>query len=161
ANFDIIRQQNARIEELREQEKVLAVEFERLERELFLLDEFTRAKVDLLENRINSKFRLARFKLFKEQLNGGLEETCEVMVEGVPYNSLNNAARHNVGLDIIATLSEHYGIAAPIFLDNAESITRPLETPGQQIRLIVSANDKTLRVEFENEADAKLEIFAS
>lgn len=147
AYFDVIRQQDARIEELREQEKVLATEFERLERELFLLDEFTRAKVDLLESRINSRFRLARFKLFKEQINGGLEETCEVMVDGVPYNSLNNAARHNVGLDIIATLSEHFGIAAPIFLDNAESVTRPLETPGQQIRLIVSAADKKLRVE--------------
>lgn len=147
AYFDVIRQQDARIAELQEQEKVLAAEFERLERELFLLDEFTRTKVDLLESRINSKFRLARFKLFKEQINGGLEETCEVMVDGVPYNSLNNAARHNVGLDIIATLSEYFGIAAPIFLDNAESVTRPLETPGQQIRLIVSAADKQLRVE--------------
>lgn len=147
ASFDMIRQQDARIEQLREQEKALATEFERLERELFLLDEFTRAKVELLEARINSKFRLARFKLFREQINGGLEETCEVMVDGVPYNSLNNAARHNVGLDIIATLSEHYGIAAPIFLDNAESVTRPLETPGQQIRLVVSADDKQLRVE--------------
>lgn len=149
AQFDQVRQQDARIAELEEQEKTLAAEFERLEHELHLLDEFTRAKVDLLESRINSKFRIARFKLFNQQINGGLEETCEVMVEGVPYNSLNNAARHNVGLDIITTLSEHYGIAAPIFLDNAESITRPLDTPGQQIRLIVSATDKQLRVETE------------
>jgi DNA repair exonuclease SbcCD ATPase subunit len=147
ARFDQVRQQDARIIDLEQQEKTLAAEFERLEKELFLLDEFTRAKVDLLESRINSKFRLAKFKLFNQQINGGLEETCEVCVNGVPYSSLNNAARHNVGLDIIATLSEHYGIAAPIFLDNAESITRPLPTPGQQIRLIVSAADKTLRVE--------------
>lgn len=149
AQFDQVRQQETRIAELEQQEKELSVEFERLERELHLLDEFTRTKVDLLESRINSKFRIARFKLFNQQINGGLEETCEVMVDGVPYNSLNNAARHNVGLDIITTLSEHYGIAAPIFLDNAESITRPLPTPGQQIRLIVSAGDKTLRVETE------------
>ena len=149
ARFDQVRQQDARIAELEQQEKALAAEFERLEKELFLLDEFTRAKVDLLETKINSKFRLARFKLFNQQINGGLEETCEVMVNGVPYGSLNNAARHNVGLDIITTLSEHYGIAAPIFQDNAESITRPLPTPGQQIRLIVSAADKALRVETE------------
>jgi len=149
AKFDVVRRQEARIAELEQQEKELAAEFERLEHELHLLDEFTRAKVDLLESRINSKFRMARFKLFNQLLHGGLEETCEVTVDGVPYGSLNNAARHNVGLDIITTLSEHYGIAAPIFLDNAESITRPLETPGQQIRLIVSAGDKTLRVETE------------
>ncbi|ALS27161.1 P-loop containing nucleoside triphosphate hydrolase [Paenibacillus sp. 32O-W] len=147
ARFDQVRRIDERISELERHEKSLAEEFERLEHELFLLDEFTRAKVELLESRINSKFRVARFKLFNQQVNGGLEETCETMVDGVPYGSLNNAARHNVGLDIITTLSEHYGIAAPIFLDNAESITRPLETPGQQIRLIVSAGDKTLRVE--------------
>jgi len=147
AKFDVVRRQDERIAELERQEKALAAEFERLERELYLLDEFTRAKVDLLENRINSKFRMARFKLFREQINGGLEETCEVIVDGVPYGSLNNAARLNVGLDIIATLSEHFGVCAPIFLDNAESVTRPLPTPGQQIRLIVSATDKQLRVE--------------
>jgi len=149
AKFDLVRRQDARIAELEQQEKELAAEFERLEHELHLLDEFTRAKVDLLESLINSKFRMARFKLFNQQINGGLEETCEVMVDGVPYSSLNNAARLNVGLDIIATLSEHYGVCAPIFLDNAESITRPLPTPGQQIRLIVSAADKQLRVETE------------
>jgi hypothetical protein len=149
SKFDLVRRQEARIAELEQQEKELAAEFERLEHELHLLDEFTRAKVDLLESRINSKFRIARFKLFNQQVNGGLEETCETMVDGVPYGSLNNAARHNVGLDIIATLSEHFGVCAPIFLDNAESITRPLPTPGQQIRLIVSAADKQLRVETE------------
>ena len=150
--FDLAASARRRIAELEQQERELAAEFERLERELHLLDLFTRTKVDLLESRINSKFRLARFKLFREQINGGLEETCEVMVDGVPYSSLNNAARLNVGLDIIATLSEHYGVCAPIFLDNAESVTRPLETPGQQIRLIVSAADKQLRVEVETEA---------
>jgi len=150
ARFDQVRQQDARIADLERQEKELAAEFERLEHELHMLDEFTRRKVDLLENRINSKFRFARFRLFNQQINGGLEETCEVMVDGVPYGSLNNAARHNVGLDIIATLSEHFGVCAPIFLDNAESITRPLPTPGQQIRLIVSAADKQLRVEIKN-----------
>jgi DNA repair exonuclease SbcCD ATPase subunit len=152
AKFELAEAARRRITELEQREKELSAEFERLERELHLLDEFTRTKVDLLESRINSKFRLARFKLFREQINGGLEETCEVMVDGVPYSSLNNAARHNVGLDIISTLSEHFGICAPIFIDNAESITRPLDTPGQQIRLIVSAADKQLRVEVETEA---------
>ena len=150
AKFDVVRRQDERIAELERQEKELASEFERLEHELHLLEEFTRTKVYLLESRINSKFRLARLKLFKEQINGGLEECCEAMIDGVPYGSLNNAGRINGGLDIIATLSDRYEIAAPIFLDNCESITRPLDTPGQQIRLIVSATDKQLRVETEN-----------
>ena len=73
---------------------------------------------------------------------------CKTIYEGVPYDEgLNNAARINVGLDIINTLSEHYGIRAPIFVDNAEAVTKLNETDSQLISLIVSEQDKTLRVE--------------
>ncbi|WP_024983224.1 AAA family ATPase [Brevibacillus borstelensis] len=148
AKFAQVRAAKERIAELSEREKELAAEFERLEQELFLTEEFIRTKVNLLEEKINSKFRYARFKLFEQQINGGLAEVCETTFNGVPYSSgLNNAARINVGLDIINTLSEHYGITAPIFIDNAEAVTRMMETIGQQIRLIVSEKDKQLRVE--------------
>ena len=149
--FAQMRSANMRMEELAEQEKALAAEYERLEHELYLTEEFIRVKVSLLEDRINSKFKLARFKLFRQQINGGLEKCCETTYNGVPYGSgLNNAARINVGLDIINTLSEHYGIAAPIFVDNAEAVTQLIDTTGQKIRLVVSAGDKKLRVETAN-----------
>src|SRR5699024_7204969 len=60
-----------RVAELEQQQKDLAEEFEKLEHELFLTEEFTRLKVELLEERINSKFKFARFKLFEEQINSG------------------------------------------------------------------------------------------
>lgn len=148
AKFAQVRSAEQRIEELKQQEKILAAEYERLEQELFLTEEFIRTKVNLLEEKINSKFRYARFKLFEQQINGGLAEVCETTFNGVPYSGgLNNAARINVGLDIINTLSEHYGFSAPIFIDNAEAVTQLIETNGQQIRLIVSAADKKLRIE--------------
>jgi len=136
-----------RIQELKEQEKKLAAEFEQLEQQLYLTEQFVRSKVSLLEEKINSRFQMARFKLFNVLVNGGVEECCETMVDGVPYTSLNNAARINVGLDIINTLAEHYGFDAPIFIDNAEAVTDLIRTRGQQIRLIVSEKDKKLRVE--------------
>ncbi len=68
------------------------------------------------------------------------------MVDGVPYSDLNNAARINVGLDIIEALSEHYGVSVPVFVDNAESVTRPQEIASQVIRLAVNENDKELRL---------------
>lgn len=138
-----------RIERLGQEERRLAAEFEGLERQLYLLDEFTRQKVSLLTERINSRFELARFKLFNVLVNGGLEECCEVTHEGVPWPSLNTGAQINTGLDVIRTLSRHYGMAPPIFIDHSESVTTLLETPGQQIRLVVSESDKTLRVEEE------------
>lgn len=142
-----------RIAELEEQQKELATEFEQLERELFLTEEFIRSKVELLEERINSKFKFARFKLFDTQINGGLQEVCETTFEGVPYSSgLNNAARINVGIDIINTLTEHFGIRAPIFVDNAEAVTRLIDTDSQLISLVVSEPDKQLRIETQSEA---------
>lgn len=137
----------ARIAELEAEEKRLTQEFEELERQLNLCDLFVRAKVRLLTDRINSRFKLARFKLFDVQVNGGVAETCETTYQGVPYSSLNHGSRLNVGLDIINTLAERYGFAPPVWVDNAESVTRILPTRGQQIRLVVSAADKTLRVE--------------
>lgn len=142
-----------RIAELEEQQKELAAEFEKLEHELFLTEEFIRSKVELLEERINSKFKYARFKLFDTQINGGLQEVCETTFEGVPYSSgLNNAARINVGIDIINTLTEHFGIRAPIFVDNAEAVTRLIDTDSQLISLVVSEQDKQLRIESQPEA---------
>lgn len=148
AKFDQVEASNKRIEELEAEEKTLAKEFEELEHQLFLTEEFIRSKVTLLEEKINSKFKYARFKLFETQINGGLTETCETLYEGVPYSrGLNNAARINVGLDIISTLSEHFGVSAPIFIDNSEAVTKLIPIDAQVISLVVSEEDKTLRVE--------------
>ncbi len=38
-------------------------------------------------------------------------------------------------------------VAPPIFIDHAESVTKLIDTPGQQIRLTVSEGQKVLRVE--------------
>ncbi|WP_078370813.1 hypothetical protein, partial [Staphylococcus aureus] len=76
------------------------------------------------------------------------EETCSTTVNGVEYDSgLNNASRINVGLDIINTLSKHFKVTAPIFIDNAESVTELIKTESQQIQLIVNEQDKKLRME--------------
>lgn len=148
----VAEQTKERVRELMKQEKALAAEFEQLEQELYLTEEFIRSKVEMLEQKINSKFKYARFKLFEQQINGGLNEICETTYEGVPYGSgLNNAARINVGLDIINTMSKHYGLQAPIFVDNAEGVTQLIDTESQLISLIVSEQDKVLRVEIKKE----------
>lgn len=127
-----------RIGELEEQQKELAAEFEGLEHELYLTEQFIQSKVKLLEEKINSKFKYARFNLFKTNINGGIEEICETTFKGIPFSSgLNNAARINVGIDIINTLTEHYGIRAPIFVDNSEAVTQLADTESQRISLIV------------------------
>ena len=145
ANHQLAEKRTA---ELEAEQKRLAAEFDELERQLDLLDQFTRTKVSLLTEHINDHFQLAQFKLFKEQINGGLAECCEVTCGGVPYSTgLNNGARINAGLDIIRTLGEHFGTTAPVFADNAEAVTNLLDIPAQVIRLVVSESDQKLRVQ--------------
>lgn len=145
----------ARIGELQTQEKTLAAEYEKLEGELFLCETFIRAKVAMLEDRINARFKMARFKLFQDQINGGMTECCEVTFQGVPYSSMNNAARLQLGLDIISTLSIHHGIACPVWLDNRESCTWIPETDSQIISLIVDETAKELTININQKPAAK------
>ena len=64
----------------------------------------------------------------------------------MPYADLNNAMQINVGVDIIAALSGHYGCRVPLIVDNAESVTKLQEIDTQVIRLVVSESDKELRI---------------
>lgn len=136
------------IRDLRMQEDNLLDEKEEYVHQNQVLKAFITTRVKMLTENVNNKFNIAEFKLFNQLVNGELEETCVTTVDGVEYSGgLNNAARINVGLDIINTLSQHYKITAPIFIDNAESITDIIPTEAQQIQLIVSGQDKNLRME--------------
>jgi len=144
----------SRIAELEANERSLGAAFEELEHGLYLCDVYTRTMVDMLNDKINSRFKNVRFRLFQEQINGGLKEDCEVMIPSdtgnmVPYAFANNAARLNAGLEIIDTLSKHWGIKMPVVLDNAEAVTHPYKMSGQLIRLVVSDKDKSLRLAVE------------
>lgn len=137
-----------RIKELETKQEQLAQEYNELEHATFLTEEFTKQKVNLMEGSINDKFEITKFKLFDVQINQGVQDVCIATHNGVPFDSgLNNAARINVGLDIINALSKHYNFYAPIMIDNAESVTDVHKTTSQQIQLEVSKKDKALTVE--------------
>ena len=138
-----------RIENLRAEAKAAAEVLSVIEGQLFLIDEFTRYKTTFVEGNINSLFRIARFRLFREQANGGIEDRCDVVYDGVPYISVNSGTKINLGIDIINTLSRFYGVSVPLFVDNAESVTNLEAAECQIIRLVVSEKDKELRVNYE------------
>ncbi|OUP59052.1 hypothetical protein B5F15_06175 [Butyricicoccus pullicaecorum] len=136
----------ARVDELKAEQRAQATALEEIDRKLAICEEFSRYRCQFITDSVNSRFKLARFRLFTQQINGGVADCCDVMVDGVPYADLNNAMQINVGLDIIQTLSEHYGLRVPLFVDNAESVTKLQEIATQVVRLVVSENDKELRI---------------
>lgn len=144
--FKLIDDINHRILELENQQQKLVAEKNALDEASFLMDEFIKAKVNMLEENINSRFKLARFKMFNVMLNGNVEECCETTYKGVPYRSMNNAARINVGLDIINALTSYYKVNAPVFIDNAEAVTEFVPVNSQTIKLIVDESEPHLVV---------------
>lgn len=138
-----------RIRELKDSERELSKAYMDLQKMLFLCDEYTRKLTEYIDGKVAEHFKVARFRLFKNNItNEGIEECCDTMMNGKPYESLNAAAQVEVGLDIIRTLARQYGFSAPVMIDNAESYTKLPDMEGLQIiRLIVSEDDKTLRTE--------------
>ena len=108
----------ARIEELENELTNVAQKVADCEKMLYAADCYIRA----ISKKINDRFDGLEFKLFNVQQNGGVSETCEITIDGVPYSSLNSGHKIIAGLNIIKVLQKYYGVSAPIWIDNAESI---------------------------------------
>ena len=141
----------ARIAELEAEQKEVGQKIANQEMMIDLVEDFIRTKMNMISDKINGMFKIVSFKLFAEQINGGIKETCECTVNGVPLSSLNNGHRIVAGLDIIHSLSNLYGVSCPIFVDNAESINdfNVPDMDSQMIYLTVT-DDKELKVESED-----------
>jgi hypothetical protein len=137
-----------RISELQAEQRTVAQKVADQEKMLYLLEEFIRFKMDTVSDCINKKFDGVNFKLFDNQLNGGLKETCELTVDGVPYSSLNNGHKIVAGLQIIKALQGLYDVSMSTFVDNAESVN-DFNFPNMDCQLVLLkvSENKVLKVE--------------
>lgn len=143
---EAIKKSQDRIKELECKEEAMAQAIAELEGIEYNISLFVRAYTDQVEQAVNSKFALVKFKLFDVQVNGQEVETCEITVDGVPYSDLNSAGKINAGLDLINALSRESDVYAPVFVDNSETILKPLEINSQLIKLIVAEGYDILTV---------------
>lgn len=139
-----------RNDELKGEESGLAEKYEEIESHIFLIEKFFKVKAEMLAFKIAPVFGDIKFKLFKEAINGGVEQCCEVLVKNkkgvlVPYHSANKAGQMNSGLAIINVLSNHYDVQLPIVVDNAEAVN-VLGSAGSQIIRLVVTKDESLTV---------------
>jgi flagellar biosynthesis regulator FlaF len=135
-----------RISELEKEESNFANEIASIEKEQFTAYEFTIAKVEALEVKINKLFTdNISVKMFKEQTDGVIP-WCTILVNGVPFSDANTAGKTNAGLSIINVLNNYYNIAVPVFIDNRESTTNLINTDSQVVNLIVDPDCKKLQV---------------
>lgn len=147
ADRERIAANNKRIAELEKEYTESQSQLAELEGMEYNIQQFSKARIEQMESRINGMFNLVKFKMFEQQINGGEIETCEATVNGVPFSDLNDAMKINAGLDIINAISRANGIVAPIFIDNRESVCEIVSGLAQIVNLIVDANCKTLKIE--------------
>lgn len=142
-----------RIKQLQEEQRDCGQAVADQEQIVYLLEEFVKLKMNTLSDHINARFKNVRFKLFEQLINGGMKETCVMQINSngsyVDYANANSAGQIQGGIDVINALSDLYGVSAPIWIDNRESCTVIPEVNGQVINLIVSPDDKSLRIEKE------------
>lgn len=128
---------------LQQEMSIKGQEISNTEKIIDLCNSFIEYKIGLLDRDINSKFGAIKFKFFKEQMNGELDEICEPLVDGVPWKSANNAAQLFTGIEIINMLRAHFGVSMPIIIDNRESVTSIPSNLPQVINLRVY-NDESM-----------------
>ncbi|WP_287372461.1 AAA family ATPase [Prosthecochloris sp.] len=135
-----IKNIDKRIEELTAEQKDLAALIGLYDKRIYMCEEYTKARVSMLEGLVADKFEPYSFKMFEQQINGGISDTCELLRDGKPYSALSTGEKIAAGLHVIEVLSEHYGIACPVFIDNAESITLPVRSDLHQ-QIFLKAED--------------------
>lgn len=140
---------NAQIVGLQEERTQWKEQIGSLDEKIKAASDFQKRSCEVLEENVNRRFKLVRWKMFRRQLDGTDKPWCECSVDGVPYSDLNTAAKINAGLDITNTLKRHYGVDVPCVIDNAETVQEPLYEGGQQIRLTVT-DDEDIVIGYEN-----------
>jgi exonuclease SbcC len=141
-----IEKGNARIEELSQQQRTLSQEIASFEQVEMLIDKFNNSKMDLIEQKVNDKFSLVKFKMFSKLVNGSSEDCCICTVNGVDFSDVNNAGKVNAGLEVIKVLSDFYGISCPVIIDEKESVSSLLPIDSQLITLSVDEKCETITI---------------
>lgn len=143
---DLIVKYNREIKVLEEESKKLSQQIADIEKQEFTIADFTKAKIDECDRRINGLFSIVKFQLFDRTIDGNEFEACIATNNaGVPIASTNTAEKINAGLDIINALCRFHNVTAPIFIDGRESVNRLIETNSQIINLVVTT-DKSLLI---------------
>ena len=139
----------AEIRRLDEEARTLAQQLSDADRDEDTMRRYTRARIEAMEQRVNSLFRTVRFRLFEYTNEGGEVDVCVPLVgdDGVPYPVANTAAQVLAGLEIIHVLQQHAGVSAPVFVDGAERLTHFPRMDHQAILLKVAQGVRPMRVE--------------
>lgn len=140
-----------RIAELEKEQKEVGQKIAEQEQMIDLVEDFIRTKMNMISEKINGMFSIVSFKLFDNQINGGLKETCTCTVKGVGHSDINDGHEIVAGLDIINTFSEKFGVRCPIFIDRAGELNEIyIPEMDNQLILLKRVDNQEFKIESED-----------
>ncbi len=140
------KQVQAQIKALRDEQKKLDSEFAADMTKLDIISMFLIRKAEAVVENINKRFERVKFKLFDMQTNGELKSCCKALIDGVSYANTNTASKVQVGIELIKLLSEFYGVIAPVWVDDKESVIDLPSIDAQTICLKVDEQYQELHI---------------
>ena len=124
----------------------MAEQISNLENKESIAKEINKAVVEDATERVNRLFTVVKWQMFEQQKNGDYAEVCKPTIDGVS-RSLNYESRINAGIDICNAISRFKGFAAPLFIDNHESVNESIPTVGQTIKCFVAPKGTKLNIQ--------------
>jgi hypothetical protein len=112
------------------------------------LKEYSMLSNKCLEDYVNSFFTHFQFSLFGETQSGEAFETCQMLVDGVPYgNGLNHGDMILCEIDLARGFQKMMGVNLPIFVDDSESLDEDrIPKIDNQLIVLRRTDDKELTV---------------
>ena len=103
-------------------------------------------QIEVAESELAAKFEHIRFKLWDVRATGEVIPTCEVILAGVPFQSLSTGEQFKAACDILNAMQNHFGAELPLMIDDAESLSMNslLPMPNQKFFFRVSDEDLLL-----------------
>ncbi len=116
---------------------------------IFILDcikAFRAKEAEMQGEKVQALFDTLTINLFETLKNGEIKPSFEIEMDGKGYRKLSLSEGIRAGLELREVLSKQSEVIAPVFVDNAESITSFKEPTGQLIMCKVVAGQE-LKIE--------------
>ncbi len=134
-----------RIEQLENRGKELSGLIAIEKRKQIAIENFNRRKAEMLEESINDLFDGVTFRLFEQQINGGIADDCTPLINGVEFKDASHSEQIRAGQSIVNAFQTQEHTFVPVFIDNAEACNYFISMRTQVIKLFVS-EDEQIRI---------------
>ncbi|WP_312093730.1 AAA family ATPase [Niallia sp.] len=148
-----------------EQAKVEEKEcLETLNESIFILDgikDYKAKEAELQAEKVQALFTTLSVRLFKQnKTDGEIKSDFEIEMDGKPYSKLSLSETIKAGLELRDVLSAQSELITPVFIDNAESITKFKEPLGQLIlcRVVAGQELKVESISDDDEITVDIEV---